>query len=300
HPWWHAVFPATLIFCVGSLVAIMNIPFFTSIAHVLLDTKDTGSALATSAAHNSAYLFSVYALYGLLVPLVCTVIFCALVIRHKKYRFLLLPVAVVLPLWAYYLFPHISSDHPWMLRRFVFALLPATFLVSTFLVAYLAQRFPRRAWVQYIIVACILCTNIPAWITFLPYAQHTTLHRQIHDIARQFSPRDLVLIDKDTTGDGWAMMTGVLRTQYNVHAVYFFNVADYAQIDKTAYNHIYLITPNTKRDFYRDAFADRLSYHGKCTIATNRLEKIHGKIIPRNFPHKQQYVIRNTIYELAK
>ncbi|PID51860.1 MAG: hypothetical protein CR972_04965 [Candidatus Moraniibacteriota bacterium] len=298
--WWYVIFPFTVLFTIGCVVFTMNVPFITTIANVFLNTTVADGKIGSeSFLEKFSYLVSVYGLYGLIGPLIFTAGLSAIAMRYKKYRRYLLPITVTLPLFSYYLFPHISSDHPWMLRRFTFALLPATLLVSTFFIAAIPRRWSHmRPVLQYTIITILLLANIPAFATFITYAENTTLKNQIHNLSTLFSDNDLILIDKNVTGNGWSMITSPLRSLENKHAVYFFNTSDYEKIDVSKFKRVFLITPNTNKEFYETALHTHIDYTGKFIFTSEQLQLENSKTIPTQYPKKDTYIIRCTIYEL--
>lgn len=298
--WWHIIFPLTTLFTISCVVAVMNLPFITTMAGVFFDTTSSSEATSTNLLEKISYLFSVYTIYGLLGPLILTVGLSTVALRYKKYRFFLLPIAVTLPLFSYYLFPHISSDHPWMLRRFVFALLPATILMSTFFIALIPHRWPQKKLLQYTLITTLFLMNIPAFATFITYAENTDLRAQIHDISLHFSDNDLILIDKDAAGSGWSMITNPMRSLDEKHAVYFFNTFDFEKIDTSNFAHIYLITPNENSNFYKKDLGEHMRYVDKYTITNNQLQIEKDRTLFPRFPEKNTYTVRGTIYELKK
>ena len=297
--WWHILFPLTTLFTISCIVFVMNIPFIYTMATVFFDTTSS-SATAATFFNKTIYLFSVYGIYGLLGPLLVTGALCAVAIKYKKYRVFLLPMIITLPLFTYYLFPHISGDHPWMLRRFVFALLPTTILLSIFFIRSIPKRWVFHKLFKSSIFIALLLTNIPAFATFIAYAENATLHDQVHHFSQQFTENDLILIDKDVAGNGWSMITNPLRSLENKHAVYFFNPEDYAKIDVSKFEHVYLVTPNSKKEFYRNTLSEHMHYVNKYHFTLSQLSLSRNKIVPQFFPQKQTYAVRGTIYELKK
>jgi hypothetical protein len=301
-PWWHLIFPLTVLFTIGCVVAIMSMPFIITMTRVFFDT----TTASPSASHTPFFidtfssLANIYMAYGLLIPLILTAIFSVCALRYKKMRPYLFPIVIMLPLFSYYLFPHISDDHPWMLRRFVFALLPTTILISTFLISLIPHKWSYRRLMQTIIVTIIILTNIPAFFTFFTYAENHELDKQLSEFAQQFNENDLVLVDKNAAGSGWSMIDYPLRSLHNVSTVYFFNPKDIEQIDTSKFDHIYLVTPNTKKAHYEKELSRYIHYANKYIFIAEQLSIEKDPSFPIVFPHKEKKVIRGTIYELKK
>ncbi len=295
--WWRAFFPFTILFVISCTVLIMNMPFFITMATVSTDAAN--GITDSSNLDKIAYLFSTYALYGLLLPLLITGFAGLVSLRHKRYRHIMLPLVIVLPLMIYYLFPQISSDHPWMLRRFVFALLPTTILISVAFISYIRPTNLFRYITKYSLLSLLLITNLFAFFTFITYAENSTLQKQITELSHNFGDNDLLLIDKNIAGTGWSMITNPLRSLENKHAVYFFNPNDFTKLDTTNFDRVFLITSNKNKKMYMDVLSDKMHYVTKYIIVTNQLNIQKAKTIPPKFPQKETNTIRGVIYELT-
>lgn len=66
---------------------------------------------------------------------------------------------------------------------------------------------------------------------------------QTGNIADSFGPRDLILIDRNTSGSPFTMIAGPLSSLYHKNAVYFFNPEDLGKIDRTPYERVWLVVP---------------------------------------------------------
>ncbi|XLQ19875.1 MAG: hypothetical protein ACKUBY_04790 [Candidatus Moraniibacteriota bacterium] len=293
--WWRAIFPVTTLFVIFCTVLIVNNPFYITMIKAFLNSG-TGSSGITLF-DKISYNFYIYSIYGLILPLFFTLIASIISFKQKRMRLALLPIAIMFPLFLYYLFPQISGDHPWMLRRFVSALLPATILISILLSYYIKPKNIYYKIFKYAIPVVIILANIPSLILFLTYSENINLQSQIHDISQNFRENDLVLVDGTATGDGWSMMTSQLNNLENKNAVYFFNIADLDKLDLTAYEKVFLITPNTNKEFY-SKINNRFSYVNKYTLTTQRLLTPDKKIFPHKFPKKENENIYGTIYEI--
>jgi hypothetical protein len=293
--WWRVVFPLTVLFAISLSVAIMNTPFIISI--IKAGTSSNSPDSTTLFMDKITYLFSIYSLYGLLLPLSITVIAIVFAIIYKRYRKILLPLLIVLPLMLYYFFPNISSDHPWMLRRFVFALLPTTLLISVAFLSYLRSDNIIKKGFKYTMLVLLFITNLFAFTTFITYAENKTLSTQVSDFSQKFNDNDLLLIDKEVAGNGWSMITNPLRSLCDKHAVYFFNPNDYTKLDTSSFDKVYLIIPDKNQLRYISAIGDKMKYNGKYTFEVNQLEEVEDTM---TFPLKKNKIIHVMIYELNK
>jgi hypothetical protein len=193
-------------------------------------------------------LFSIYALIGFLILGILGILY---LLWRKKYAWLV-PAFVILPSFAYLVHPGISADQPWMLRRYLFAIVPGCILYTAI---FLEHFFPKKIY-AYILAAFILTANLLALVPYLAFSPDQNLLPQIKNIAADFNSSDLVLADPLATGDGWAMLPGPMRFLLGKQAVYFFNPEDLAKINTQDFNHVYLIIPD--QDFARYAAAGLL------------------------------------------
>ncbi|MEA3322703.1 MAG: hypothetical protein U9Q12_00605 [Patescibacteria group bacterium] len=294
--WWRIIFPLTTLFVIALNVLIMNMPFFITL--IKAGTPTSTGENTTQFIDELSYLFSVYSLYGLLLPLFLTIIASLVALRYKRYRTILLPLIVVLPLMLYYIFPNISGDHPWMLRRFVFALLPATILISVSFISYIQSNNLIKRSIKYIMLTLLFLANIPAFITFITYAENSTLATQVTALSQEFDNNDLILVDKNVAGNGWSMITNPLRSLNNKHAVYFFNPYDYDKINTDSFDKVFLVTSNENAKMYTDVLASNMQYVGKYIFTVDQLQSQLDNAA--TFPKKEIQTIRGTIYELKK
>ncbi len=300
---WRRFFvPAAAVASIGLLTFLTSLPFFTVMAKALL--RKSPVALSTHMGEKLLALASVYTLYGFIIPLCASIALVIVTVwRHHKYRtslFPLLPLALVAPLFLYYIFPNITADHPWMLRRFGFALTYATLLASVLFAAGIPGTNTVRRALHIGIPVCILLTQLPAFIYFLPYAEHRTLTTDITAIGHTFMPDDLVLVDRMATGSGWAMMNTLLRTNVGTHAAYIVNPADCARIDTSAFRHVYLIAPDDAIQRYRDALsASALEPRSTYSLTATHLAPAPITTHSDTFPAKRHDIVTGTIYELS-
>ena len=296
---WQRIFlPVAILFSVAFTITIMNQPFIVTMAHALLDTAPDSSTMPMEIAKKYHYLAYIYGIYGLLTPLLftlCTIVFA---LRYKKYRPIMIICVIVAPLFLYYFYPQISGDHPWMLRRFVFALAPATILISVFGIAQMRTDIFYKKTLALASFFIILICNIPACLTFFTYAENTTLLTQVHELSRTFGPNDLILVDKNVAGNGWSMITTPLRSLENKHAVYFFNPHDLNKIDRSMFDRTFLITPDENRDRYLTIFGNRMQPISQYSLTIEQLHIATVKNIPQFFPAKDTSTVSGMIYEI--
>ena len=201
------------------------------------------------------YLLQVFALYAILIYFTFGLI--GLIYFFKKRKFeILIPLFILSPAFIYLINPSITPDHPWMLRRYVFAAVPISILYTNlFLNHFLKKRFGF-----YLLFFVLLFSNLIVFFPNLSLRENYTLLSQIEKISQDFKNNDLILIDRGATGDPWAMMSGPMNVLFGKQAVYFFNPSDLEKIDRSKFSNIYLIVPNDNFEFYqKDDFIYKFS-----------------------------------------
>jgi len=159
---------------------------------------------------------------------------------------MLVPAIIVLPSIAYLLHPGISPDHPWMLRRFAFSVMPAGILYSVLIL----ESFCKKKIRFYAISSLIILTNILITAPYFQSKENEGLLDQTEKLSRNFSGNDLVLLDRETDGNGWSMISGPMNFVFQKQAAYFFNPNDLSRIDTSRFDHIYLVVPDKNIGFY--------------------------------------------------
>jgi hypothetical protein len=218
------------------------------------------------------YLLKIFYNYNL-IPL-ALMFFFSLFLLIKERRFLtdkeskksnallLVPVLVCSPVFIYLIDANISLDHPWMLRRFVFAIIPLFILYSVLFLQRVQIRnkiFFNLIWIFALLGNFILLFPIPdqdqnknktETENLLTFSQNRNLLRQTEEISKKFNKDDLVLVSRKASGSGWSLMSEPMRNIFNLNAVYFFNPQDLKEIDKDNFNNVYLIASEKERVLY--------------------------------------------------
>jgi hypothetical protein len=243
-----------------------------------------------------AFEFRVFFLYGLTSSLLLG-IFASIYFWIKKKWELLIPLFAVLPSLVYLFNPWISSDHPWMLRRFVFSIVPVFIFYSIlFLEDWTAdEKMKHRKIISWAFVAIMIFSNLFLFFRYFPFSENKGLIEETKKISENFGDNDLVLVDRSTTGDGWTMITGPLNFLYNKNAVYFFNPEDFGKIDRSKFEKIYLLTSNQSLEFFEKSFGkNNLIYVKDYSIRNEKLSSPDSFILPE----KESYEIKGKIFEL--
>jgi hypothetical protein len=288
------------------LVYILNLfvslEFFRELARGALNSFANNS----EATENSSnifliiwYLLKIFLAYGIFVYLILGLGGIFLLFREKSHR-ILLPFLIISPSFIYLINPSISLDHPWMLRRFCFAIIPALMFYSLVFL----DKYVLRKTIFWILFALLLSSNILFSWQYFPFSENENMLGQIQKIGQNFKNTDLILVDQTATGDGWSMMTGPLGSLYEKQAVYLVNPEDLNKIDRAKFSQIYLIIPEDRYDYYKnmDVFQN-FSQFRSYSIDAIRLnvsfgkknDLIHEKVTIPNF---EDTIVYGNIYIL--
>jgi len=244
-----AIIILVLLAFLASLYA--NSAFYTTLAKGFLNSfnfynADPSEAMPYPLA-GTFYLLRVFAAYAILTYVILALFTLFYFLKKKDFE-KLLPYFILLPVFFYLINPSISLDHPWMLRRYVFALIPLCILYSTIFLTHLL----KKDQFFYIFAFFLFLTNMMIFFPFLGVRENPTLLSQIEKLSQNFDDNDLILVDRNATGNPWAMMTGPLNLIFKKQAVYFFNPADLEKIDLSRFGKVYLIVPDDNLAFYRE------------------------------------------------
>jgi hypothetical protein len=226
-----------------------NIPRYASIAKAVLHTTSASAPESMTAFDpaglfsNAASLWKLFLPYGLILPISLGIIGAAY-LSFKKNRIAVIPVLLALPTFLYLIDPNISADHPWMLRRLLFSVWPAllvSFSVALHFLFSSKGTFGRNITIAVPILVAL--AGISPTISAFRFSENGGLLEETASLARTVGDHDLVLIDREATGDPYAIPAGPLRFLFGKNAAYFFNPDDFAKIPKDGYDHVYLLAP---------------------------------------------------------
>lgn len=242
------------------------------------------------------FVFNVFVNYALFGFVVLGLLGAFYIFKNKR-KELLLPLLVVSPAFLYVLLPNISNDHPWMLRRFIFAVVP----VSIFYTSWFLDNFFKKKIYFYAVSAVLLLSNLFVFFQYLNFVPNQNLLSQVKPIADKFTGNDLILVDRWATGDPWSMLTGPMNFLYQKQAVYFFNPYDLQKIDAGKFDHIYLIIPDSSIEFYeKSGLLGRLEAKERYTIENTMLavtaRKSSGNFLTFRLPEKNKIKVSGKIY----
>jgi len=284
-------FPVFIFVVIFILNFIVNFSFFREIGKALL--KNSTQTVEVSSIINTANILLVY---GIVPYLIFGIIGIVYFIKRKT-RLEFLPLVLVFPLLFYLADPHISSDHPWMLRRYVFAILPLFIFYTVLWLAYYFRN--KKRWLLSVILAILFLLNITASLKYFTFSENKNLLEQTKILSQNFSTNDLILVDRLASGDGWSMLSGPMSFLHGKNTVYFFNPNDLSKINLEKFDKIYLIAPDEKISFYESSILkSRLNFCKDYQIETLRL-----KVFDKNeknilLPEKKIIKIEGKIFEV--
>lgn len=201
--------------------------------------------------------------------------------NHLEFSLPLLPFLVLLPTLFYFWDANVSLDHPWMLRRFIFSLLPLAVLYSSL---FLFRIFHKRAFVFYLLVVALTMTNLTLFfssqeslanlsvaeedqlvpkepLNFFSYSQNEDLLKQLKKLDQIIQPgkADLILVSQKASGSGWAMLAEPWRNILGRNAVYFFNPNDLDKIEKKKFERIFLVVSENEEALFEKIPKEKIS-----------------------------------------
>ncbi|MEI6650102.1 MAG: hypothetical protein WCL23_01560 [Candidatus Moraniibacteriota bacterium] len=249
NPFLFRVLPLLVISVMLFVNVFSAMPAFRSIGKAILQSQIiSGSATAATGISATISLWTLFVPYGLFLPFSLGLVGIAILFFRKRF-IELVPAALALPAFIFFLYPNITPDHPWMLRRYLFSLWPTLFIafpvalrsVLTSRKAHAAQMSGKA--IPTAIFAVVILWSLPATISTFAFSDDHGLADETASLSEHIGDRDLVLVDRAATGDPYAMPAGPLRFLSHKNAAYFFNPSDYEKIRKDDYDHIFLLAP---------------------------------------------------------
>ncbi len=236
------------------------------------------------------YLLKVLFNYNILALIFLAIIYVTSLFRKKTW-IVLFPFFLLAPTLIYLVDANITLDHPWMLRRFVFSIIPLAVLYSLLLLGGIREKFKIFFWT---IVVVILLTNILQSLFFVVPSQNKSLLNQTEQLSRNFSSQDLVLVAQSASGSGWSQMAEPLRNVLGFNATYFFRPSDFYDLDQEKYENIYLITSKEEEKLFQDLTKEKVQDYA----ITNQL--INPSRNPLEKPRFIETSTEGTVYRLEK
>lgn len=264
-----AVFFATFI---ASLYS--NSAFYITFAKGFLNSLNFfKNGLSGSQSHplaGIAYIFKVFSAYALISYIILGLIGFFYFLKKKNYE-KLIPFFILLPVFIYLFNPSITPDHPWMLRRFVFAVAPVGILYS---IIFLSD-FLKKPKFFYFFSFFLLLSNLIIFIPYIGIKENPNLLKQTKKLSAEFKDTDLILIDRNASGNPWVMLPGPMNVLFKKQAVYFFNPEDLKKLDLSAFTNVYLIIPDDNTEFYKKSeLSENIVFYKDYFLENDRLSTV--------------------------
>ncbi|MBP9728290.1 MAG: hypothetical protein KBD27_02840 [Candidatus Moranbacteria bacterium] len=310
YPWKSIIIPGVLFTFFFMRDFFINLPYYKMIGKALFKFLRgfSDTALAGVGTANSFGLGSIFFLYGFLT-LALVGFFGILLFLKKKQWLMLLPTFIALPTFLYLFSPNITPDHPWMLRRYLFSIFPSLLFSAVVCIAYLfsheqkamLQEPPRgkKLLLVSLLFLGLILLQIPAWNKQFAFAENRGLREQIATWTAQFSANDLVLVDQNATGDGFAMLTGPGQFLFGKNTVYFFNPYDLPALDTSRFERVFLLVPEESQGRYGAVFGERLIYKQSVTFSLEQFENLSLSQNPAwRLPEKTTTKTTNLLFQV--
>lgn len=242
------VLPGLVASALAAAAVLSNAPLYRSVLKALIGDRLSAAGTEIPSPAASAFpvidLWQIFLGYGLFLPFLLGLAGIAILVFRKDLR-ALIPAFLALPAFLFLADPNITPDHPWMLRRFLFSLWPTFFIIVPAALRELIPAPGRRGkgLIAPAIFLSIVLLSVPATSALLRTEEYAGLDGTTDEIAVSVGDDDLLLVDRETVGDPFAIPAGPLRFLYGKNAVYFFNPSDYEKIGKENYAGIYLLAP---------------------------------------------------------
>ena len=285
-------------FLVYLVNVFVNSPFYLASLKGLLRSfsPSEGSSVPFSAV---SYLLEIFSLYNTLPFLIIGAIGISYFLLKKNYA-ILVPALIILPTFIYLTHPGISLDHPWMLRRFAFTIIPGAIFYS---ILVIDRLFTKKIYAS-ILISILIITNLLISWPYFTFRENADLLSQTKQLSENFSSTDLVLVDRLASGDGWSMIGAPMSFLYGTQAIYFFNPTDLAKIDTAKFSNIYLIVPDKNLAFYqKDGFLAKFSVYKDYALDRTFLSTFDPEevlSVPFGLPQKTENTTNGKIYLLNK
>ncbi|MEA2006875.1 MAG: hypothetical protein U9O20_01810 [Patescibacteria group bacterium] len=241
------------------------------------------------------YLVKVFFNYNIL-PLVIMGGAMMIMLFRKRTWDKLLVLFLLSPILIYLVDANISLDHPWMLRRFLFAILPLFFLYSIILLDKTSTKYPKL--VMSILVVSFALNSLQS-VPFVFDSQNKGLLEQTIDLTQDFKPNDLILVSRQASGSGWSLLAEPMRNVRDLQAVYLFNSNDLVEVNLEKFDSVYLIASEKEIDQAQEKIYASLQ---KKKIGTYQIKNniIKPSRDPLSTPAMNKYETQGYIFQIEK
>ncbi|HPN54807.1 MAG TPA: hypothetical protein PLB52_02635 [Candidatus Moranbacteria bacterium] len=251
------------------------------------------------------YFEKIFCLYGM-IGFLFVGIAAILYFLYKQNFYKLIPFFIISPTFLYLFNSHISHDHPWMLRRFMFSVLPAAIFYCGLL---LGEQFEKKEKYKIAIAASAFFTvfliigNLPAFSKYLFFSENKNLFQETRLLTENFPDGSLILIDRNATSDGWSMLSGPMSSLFGKNSVYFFNTNDFSKLDLRKFNQAYLVVSDQEVPYYLNStMGDHLKFLKNYTLNFSKLDSLQDDSleITTVLPDKKEVSVQGKIFEIEK
>jgi hypothetical protein len=161
------------------------------------------------------------------------------------------------PFFTAFVSPQISPDHPWMLRRFFFVVLPLGVLAALILGLKYIKKLPQNYKISLvpIFMAILLLPSLPAAGNFLAADIDDGRKEIFIQLGEYFEVDDYVFFQRESSGDGWHMWAEPLSSIYSINAAYVYspnNISDSKQVLNSRFSEgkrNFVVLPEQSFDF---------------------------------------------------
>jgi hypothetical protein len=285
---------------------IKDFNFYREIAKALFSeiSKNPQANNLSSLSNLSSSVFyfeKIFYLYGLLGFFIIGAIGVGFYF-YKKDIYKLLPFFIVSPTLIYFFSSQISPDHPWLLRRFMFSLLPAAILYCGLLLGHKFEKKSSPVWLAAsgIIAFVLLAGNLPAFSRYLFFSENKDLLKQTGTFSSNFSSNSLILIDREAAADGWNMISGPMSFLYGKNAVYFFNPQDLEKLQLDKFSNVYLVVSNSQLSrYFSSPIGNRLMTFGSYNFVSLKLNVQQGSLREIiSLPAKEKISVSGKVFKI--
>lgn len=290
-----------------SIDIVSNLPFYRTIGKAVMESfvapsSNTSSALlpSTMPLFRTLEIFWTYGMISIL-----SLALLGFIMLFKGRQFIrLVPFWLALPTFMYLFSPQISPDHPWILRRFVFAFWPTAIVLAICALARLQisfeGRYPgkilfRPALFSSFFSALLILPALPTTAPRLFFSENRYLLSDVETLSTYFSDRDLILVDRMSSGDPFSIIADPLSTLFGKNAMYFFNPDDLSRLDIAQYEHVYLIVRDGDEHIYQSALNSHFEFR-KMRPYTLRTSTFSRETDPARIPLRNDEVISGMVF----
>jgi hypothetical protein len=129
------------------------------------------------------------------------------------------------PFFTAFISPQVSADHPWMLRRFFFVVVPCGILAGLIIIRAWMNRSSRKSpsYLPALLLAILLVPTLPSSAYFVSVKADAGREDALNQLGRYFDNDSYIFLNREASGDGWHMWAAPLSSLYGKNAVYVYS-----------------------------------------------------------------------------